>query len=241
MTPRLAILATAAFSLADAAPASAEVQRIGLTSFDRIEVAGDMTVEIRASHSIGATAEGSPDALDTLQLEVVNRTLYIRQLAMGRFGPRRADAGPVIVRVTAQNLRSVLLQGAGAVTVEGLRGPDTMLFLNGAGSLTARGIAADALQLRTTGNGTMTLAGRARSVQASLNGGGGVDALALTVDALRIVAVGAGSSRFTAARTADLQVSGTGGISVDGRPRCTVRNLSSGTVRCGTATAVAPG
>lgn len=218
-----------------ATSASAELRRVGLTSFDRIEVAGDMTVEVRADHRISATVEGSRDALDALQLEVVNRTLHIRQLSMGTFGPRRADAGPVRVRVNAQNLRAVLLQGAGAVSVDGLRGPETQLFLNGAGSLTVHGIAVESLQLRTTGNGTMTLAGRARTVQAAVNGAGGVDALALSADALRVTAVGAGTSRFTAVRTADLQISGTGGITVEGRPRCTVRNLSSGTVRCGAA------
>lgn len=218
-----------------AAPAHAEIRRIGLPGFDRIEVAGDMTVEVRADHRIAATAEGSRDALDALQVEVIDRTLHIRQLSMGTFGPRRADAGPVVVRVSAQNLRAVLLQGAGAVTVDGLRGAETQLFLNGAGSLTVRGVASESVQLRTAGNGTMTLTGRARNVQAAINGSGGIDALALTADALRVTAVGAGTSRFTAARTADVQISGTGGLTVDGRPRCTVRNLSSGTVRCGVA------
>lgn len=220
--------------LLTAVPVTAEVRRIGLPSFDRIEVAGDMTVEVRADHRIAATAEGSRDALDVLQVEVINGTLHIRQLAMGTFGPRRADAGPVIVRVSAQNLRTVIQQGAGAVTVDGLRGRDSQLFLNGAGTMTVRGIAADALHVRTTGNGTVTLAGRARDVQANINGAGGISAEALMAEALRVTAVGAGSSQFSAVRTADLQISGTGGVTVAGRPRCTVRNLSSGTVRCGT-------
>jgi hypothetical protein len=218
-----------------ASPAAADQRRVGLTSFDRVEIAGNMTVEIRADHRISAVVDGSRDALDSLQVEVINRTLYVRQLAMGTFGPRRADAGPVIVRISAQNLRAVQLHGAGAVNVDGLRGPETQIFLNGAGQLTVRGIAVETLLVRTSGNGSMTLTGRARNVQAALNGGGGVNALALSADALRVVAVGPGSSQFTAVRSADVQVSGTGGVTVDGRPVCTVRNLSSGTVRCGTA------
>ncbi len=238
MTIRVFPLAAAALLLSTSA--SAELRRVGLTSFDRIEIAGNMTVEIRADHRIAAVVEGSRDALDTMQVEVVNRTLYVRQLSMGTFGPRRADAGPVIVRISAQNLRAVLLHGAGAVTVDGLRGPETQLFLNGPGQLTVRGIAVETLLLRTAGNGAMTLTGRARNVQAALNGGGGVDALTLSADALRVTAVGPGTSRFTAVRTADVQVSGTGGLTVDGRPNCTVRNLSSGTVRCGTPRVVPP-
>jgi hypothetical protein len=217
-----------------ASPAAAEQRRVGLTSFDRIEIAGNMTVEIRADHRINAVIDGSRDALDSMQVEVVNRTLYVRQLAVGTFGPRRADVGPVVVRIAAQNLRAVQLHGAGAVNVVGLRGPETQIFLNGPGQLTVSGIAVETLLVRTSGNGTMTLAGRARNVQAALNGGGGVNALALSADALRVVAVGPGSSQFTAVRTADVQVNGTGGLTVDGRPNCTVRNLSSGTVRCGT-------
>ena len=233
MNPSLSLALVAAMLLTTSA--SADLRRVGLTGFDQIAIAGDMTVEVRADHRVSATVEGSRDALDVLQLEVVDRTLHIRQLSTGTFGPRRANAGPVVVRVSAQNLRSLMVQGAGAVTVDGLRGPETQLSLNGAGSLTVRGIATQTLRLRTIGNGTMTLTGRARDVQATINGAGGIDALALSADALRVTSVGAGTSRFTAARTADIQVSGTGGVTVDGRPRCTVRNLSTGTVRCGAA------
>lgn len=229
---RLALIAisTALF----ASPALADQRRIGLTSFDRIDISGDVTVEIRNDYRIGATVIGSRDALDSLEVQVTNRTLQIRQLAMGRFGPRPANAGPVVIRVSAQNLRIVFLQGAGTATIYGLRGAETQLFLNGAGSLTVTDVATDNLILRSTGNGLITLTGRARSVTASINGGSTVIAAALASEALRVTAVGSGTSSFAASRTAELSISGSGGVTVDGRPACTVRNLSSGNVRCGT-------
>jgi hypothetical protein len=215
-------------------PAGAEQRRLGLTSFDRIEVAGDMTVEVVNGHSIFALVDGSADALDTLEVTVENRVLRIRQLSMGRFGPRRANAGPVSVRVSAQNLRGAALQGAGRLTVEGLRGDQVALWLNGAGQLDVRGIDAQTLVLRSTGNGTMTLAGRARNAGASISGGGTIIADALTAEALTVTSTGSGAHRFTATRTAEVTISGLGGVTVAGRPRCTVRNLSSGSVVCGT-------
>jgi hypothetical protein len=219
--------------LCAASPAAAEQRRIGLTSFDRIEVSGDMTVDVRADHRISAVVDGSRDALDSLELIVENRVLRIRQLSMGRFGPRRADAGPVTVRVGAQNLRGIALQGAGRVTINGLRGQETSVWLNGAGQIGITNIAADALTIRSSGNGTITLAGRVLNAAANLNGGGAVDASALVVQSLRVAAVGTTTSQFNAVRTADLTIGGNGGVTVSGTPRCTVRNLSGGTVACG--------
>jgi hypothetical protein len=216
-----------------ASPASSEIRRIGLTSFDRIEVAGDMVVEVRADHRIGAVIEGSRDALDSLELVVDNRVLRIRQLSVGRFGPRSTDAGLVTVRVTAQNLAGLSLFGAGRVTVDGLRGREARLWLNGAGELTVRNIATDALTIRSSGNGMMTLAGRALNAAAAINGGGRVDAAALSVQDLTVTTVGTATSRFAAVRTASVTAGGNGGTIVTGTARCTVRNVSGGTVQCG--------
>jgi hypothetical protein len=216
-----------------ASPAAADQRRIGLTSFDRIEISGDMVVEVRADHRISATVEGSRDALDSLEVVVDNRVLRIRQLSMGTFGPRRGDAGPVTIRVAAQNLSGLSMQGAGRVSVDGLRGRETRLWLNGPGQLDVRNIATDNLTIRSGGNGTLTLAGRALNAAASINGGGTVEASALAVQDLRVTTVGTGTSRFAAVRTAEVTAGGNGGVTVTGNPRCTVRNISGGTVMCG--------
>jgi hypothetical protein len=216
-------LILALFAVCIAAPASADTRRIGLTSFERIEVSGDMTVDVRADHRIGAVVEGSRDALDSLEVVVENRVLRIRQLSIGTFGPRRADAGPVTIRVSAQNLGSVSMRGAGQITVDGLRGRETLLSLTGAGALAVRNIATDNLILRSNGNGTLTLAGRALNAAANVSGGGTVEASALAVQNLRITTVG----------TAEVTASGNSGVTVTGNPRCTVRNVSGGTVLCG--------
>lgn len=233
---RLPFALGAALSLLTlATPAAADQRRFGLLSFDAIDVQGDMVVEVRPDYRIAAVAEASREAIEALSLEVRDRTLYIRQSAEGAFGPVRADRGPVTIRLTAQNLRSITMRGAGLVTVERLQGDSVRVDLTGAGQLTVNGIDARDLTVRGTGNGGITLAGRARMMRASATGATSIDAAALTVEQLTARGVGSGAALYTATRTADLQAAGSYGITVTGRARCTLRNQGSGQLLCGGA------
>lgn len=233
---RLSGLALLALTLAAASPASANTKRFGLTSFDRITVEGDMIVDIVQSNSIFAVADASREALETLSIEVdENRTLVITQMAEGVFGPRRANnaAGPIHIRLSAQNFTSVFLRGGGRVSVAGMRGDDLRVDLNGAGTISAQGIDGETLLVHNEGSGSITLAGHSRAVTASLRGAGTIDASALESRDLVARADGSGSLRFAALSSADLYTGGTANIAVTGRPRCTIRNTGAGTISCG--------
>lgn len=237
---RLSIARTGLFAVVAplaASAAHADTERYGLTSFDRIEVQGDMVVEVASDYRIGASAEGSRDALETLSVEVIDRTLTISHRLEGPYGQPRRDAGPVTVRVRAQNLAAVTLRGAGAMQVSGLRGARAQVLLNGAGTITIDRIAADDLTVATAGTGNVTLAGRTRTLNANIGGSSSVNAPDLAAQILRVRAVGSGSSRFAATTAAEVVALGTASLAVSGRARCTVRNAGSGTVTCGSAAA----
>lgn len=216
-----------------ATPLHADTRRFGLTSFDRVEVFGDMVVEITPSNRITVVAEASRAALETLTLEVNDRTLVIRQVAEGPFGPRRADGGPIVIRMTAQNLEQVMLRGSGRVNVAGLRGDDVRVDLDGAGTVTAAVPAGAAVQARAVGAGQITLTGTARTLTAITNGAAAIDASAFNVRDATIRATGTGASRFAASVSADVLSVGAADVTVTGRARCSVRNTGAGTVSCG--------
>jgi hypothetical protein len=223
-------------ALGIASPASAQAQitkRYGLTSFDRIEVQGDMIVEITPSSSISAVAEGTSDALDSLQLEVRERTLYIQQGFEGSYGPRRSTSGPVHIRLTAQNLSVARMIGSGSIRVQGLRGPLVQLVLDGAGGIDATVPTGTEVSARAVGSGTITLTGRAQTFTALTNGAATINAAALPVRDLTVQSVGSGGGSFAASGTAHVSATGSASISVSGQPQCTVRNAGAGTISCG--------
>ena len=209
-------------------------KRFGLTSFESVQIEGDMVVDITASHSISATAEGSRDAIETLSMEVSNRRLIIRQRAVGPYGAPRAGQGPIRIRLTAQNLNAITLAGSGIVRADGLRGPNIRLMLDGAGSLSATIADGTDIFARTVGSGSIILSGRAQRLTAASNGSSGIDAAALTVRQLDVRAVGSGASRFAATGTATIFAMGTTSVTVSGNPQCTVQNAGAGSIDCGT-------
>jgi hypothetical protein len=215
-------------------PALADTRSFGITSYDRVEVNGDMIVEIVPDHRITAVAEGSRAALETLSIDVNgDRTLVIRQVAEGAFGPRtRGNTGPIRIRLTSQNLAGVVLRGAGEVRAGQLRGRNIVVQNDGAGRVQAAIADGDAVRLANFGSGSIIVTGRARALNVNVEGAGGIDASGMTALFLTLRAVGTGASRFTASEQATVRVGGAPTIDVSGRARCTVDNSGAGTVRC---------
>ena len=239
LTPATA-LALLALGLTASGPATAQAQstkRFGLSSFERVLVEGDMIVDIVASPSISAVAEGPSSALDALRLDVRERTLTIRQAFEGPYGQRRPNAaggtGPVRIRLSAQNLSSISLAGSGSITATGLRGPSVQIVVDGAGSINATIPNGTAVSSRAVGSGAITLSGLARTLTAVTNGAASIDASALPVRDLSVQSVGSGASHFAASTTADVFAMGSANVTVAGTPRCTVRNSGAGTISCG--------
>lgn len=229
--PRLAALVAAALLLSG--PATAAEKRFGLTSFEAIEVTADVDVEVVTRAPVSAVANGSSDALDRLTLETRDGRLVIGEKKYAGDENRRSLPGGITVRVNAANLRSATLAGAGSLRIDQLKGARVTIGLRGPGQLSVGAIAADRLNVAMLGNGTMTLAGKAKQGQLNLSGAGVVDAGKLAVDDLTSDSEGAGDHSFNAVKTAAVTARGVGRVVVLGRPACTVRNLGTGSVTCG--------
>lgn len=232
----LAVAFATMLTLIASVQAHADTRRIGLTSFDRLVVHGDMVVHVVNDRSTYAEVEGQRDALDALSLDVQDRVLTVTQTVLGRFGPRPMTAPPVVIRLHSPMLQQVVLRGTGQVDAGSLRGNDVRVELSGQGGVTARVTEARTLLLRANGAGVVTISGTAREVTAFTSGPGSIDAAALNAGSLTVRAIGSGASSFTSNGPVELTALGQAGVTVAGRPRCTVHNLGAGPVRCGDRT-----
>lgn len=226
---------SAAAALLFTGSASAAEKRFGLTSFETIEVNADYIIEVTTRAPVSAVATGPSDALDRLSLEARDGRLVIGERKFAGDENRRAPRGAVTIRINVASLRSATMGGAGSLRIDRMRGNRVIIGLRGPGTLSVGAIETDRLSVAMIGNGTMTLGGTAKQGQVTLSGAGMFDAGALAVGALTFDGEGAGETRLNAVKTAAVTTRGVGKTVVLGKPVCTVRNVGSGSVQCGTA------
>lgn len=234
MTHALRWAAIAAATLLVSSPATAAEKRYGLTSFEAIEVMADVAVEVTTRAPVSAVATGPQDALDRISIEARDGRLVISERKFAGDEKRRTPRGAVTIRINAANLRSAMLAGAGSLQIDRLKGTRVAIGLRGPGRVSVGAISSDRLSVAMVGNGAMTLGGQVKQAQMNLSGAGRVDAAALAVDALTSDSEGAGEHMLRAVKTAAITARGVGKTVVLGKPVCTVRNIGSGTVMCGT-------
>jgi hypothetical protein len=105
--------------------------------------------------------------------------------------------------------------------------------LEGPGSLTIAAVAADRMDIGAVGSGVLTLAGTVATLNATVRGAGTFDGAKLAVADLKLTSESAGAVTLSVKRAANVTMSGNGAVKILGSPACTVKNVGSGTVSCG--------
>jgi len=221
------------FFLVCATPAFAAERSLTLTDFDRIRVEGGIIVEVRSGSATSGRLIGSPAALDAASVEVLGRQLTIRRARAGENGSSGKTPPAALVRITVPELKSISVSGPAKVSVDRLRGLRVSASLEGPGALSITNIVADRMDLGSLGAGTLTLGGTVGNLTATLRGAGTLEASKLSVDDLKMTSESAGIATIAVKRAAAVTMTGTGTVTILGRPACTVRNIGSGTVSCG--------
>ena len=229
---RFALLALAALS-AFATPAAAAERRFTVTDFDRVAVEGPYRIRLETGRPPSATASGSAQALDSVAIEVQGRTLRVRPNRSAWTAAPAAAAGPVVITLSAHEIRAASVAGAAQLDLGRVSGLRIDLTLQGAGRLSAREIAADRLNLILIGSGRMELGGTAGERRAEVRGWADLDAAALRAQAATLMTDTAGRVALAAARQATVTAAGTGEVEIAGTPACTVTGPAAGQVRCG--------
>jgi len=228
---KAAAIALAAFL--SLAPAAAAERRFTVTDFDRIVVEGPFRVTLATGRPPSASASGSADALDRLTVEVQGRTLRIRTNSTGAGSSSARADGPVTLTVSAHDLRSARVAGAGNLSIDRVGGLRVDLTLEGSGRIAVGEVSGDNLVIGALGSGRIDVAGTVKDVRASIHGWAELDASALQAERVRLVTDTAGRVAMNAADEATVTASGIGEVDIAGSPACTLRGASAGQVRCG--------
>jgi hypothetical protein len=165
--------------------------------FERIEVSDDLEVEVVPGSGAEVRVRAGKDVLDrvstesrggVLRLDVVDRGIVI--------GPD--PLGDVRVRVAADSVRGLVIDGSGNVTMTGL--------------------SEDALSLEVEGSGEVEASGTVGALTATINGAGDANLFALAAQRADVTVEGAGDADLSVSDALDVTVNGAGDVSYRGNP-----------------------
>ncbi|MFS0738694.1 head GIN domain-containing protein [Sphingomonas sp. 1P06PA] len=223
-------------ALAIALPGASQAASRGftVTDFDRIRVSGPYEVVVRTGPAAAARAEGSPQALDRLRIEVNARTLSIRTDRTDSGWQDRGE-GKVRIAITVPQLIAAAINGSGSLAIDRAKAARFDLTLAGSGDIRLAALTADRVIVGINGSGDVALGGKVAQARIIVQGSGDVDAGGLVAQDADISVSGSSNVTLAATRTAKVDARGAGDVTVLGKPVCTVRASGAGNVACGPA------
>jgi hypothetical protein len=179
-------------------------------------------LEVRGEQRVLANVDTSLDG-DTLRIAPRGILLRHRQ--------------PIEVQLTLPSLDALHVNGSGDHSVSGFAGERLELAMDGTGSmrfngryrsiqagvhgsgdLELTGGNSEAVVAEVLGSGKMTLVGATRSLHAEVHGSGDLDARHLRAEAATLVHQGSGDSSLYARQHVNLELTGSGDVTVYGNP-----------------------
>ena len=202
-------------------------ERLALSGFTGIEVAGSWQVTVRPGpYDVQVTVDDN--VIDDLRVEVRGDALH--------FGLRpqvRLRRVTLRAQVTMPALDAVGVSGSGEATFSEFESPALRIRVTGSGDVEGSGITVDALAAGISGSGDISLEGCAiESADLSITGSGNADLRGCAFPSAEIRITGSGSGTLTLG-SGDLtgSISGSGEVRYRGSPaRVNVRTLGSGRV-----------
>jgi hypothetical protein len=160
-----------------ATPAMAADRNYSVTSFDRIRIDGPYQVSLKTNVAPFARASGSQAALDDVSIKVEGRTLVVRAMPGGSWGGYPgASRGSATIAVGTHELKTVWINGAGALFVDKVKGLSFDASIQGAGVMRVDSTDVDLVKIGMSGAGSARLTGRAAKLTANVSGTSTLDA-----------------------------------------------------------------
>ena len=214
----------------EAGPAVDRSFQVG--AFDRIEVAGPYTVNVKSGGQPGVTAHGGANFLDETEVVVEDGVLKIRPKKRNIRWSWNNDDSKVRMDVSAAALRGAAIAGSGELRIDRVSGGDFKGEVAGSGDLTVDSIEGGAVSIAVAGSGEVKAAGKADKLDISIAGSGDVDVAGLDSATANVSIAGSGNVRARATNTADVSIMGSGDVELTGGAKCSVNKQGSGDVRC---------
>jgi hypothetical protein len=223
------------FALMLALPTSAMAGERGysVTDFERIRVIGPFIVDVETGKGPSVRATGSPDSLERVSVEMQGRQLTIKPNRAAWSGWSGKTFAAARLKVTVPMLTVVALQGTGSVTISRLRSARLLATIDGSGSLSVKRVEADRLDAQVIGAGQMTLAGAVKNLFVTGSGAASFAGDSMTANDVQMTWQSSGNATLGAQRTAKIASTGSGLVTIIGKPACTVNANGAGEVICG--------
>lgn len=201
-----------------------ETERRSVEAFDRVDVGGNIDVEIEVGPATGVTLTGDDNLLPIVETEVREGTLHLRP---------REEVDPragMRATITTPSLEAASIGGSGEVRIRGVRADAFDAGVRGSGSMVADGSFGD-LTVEVSGSGELALSGSADRVDALVTGSGEIDLVEVRARTAHVRVTGSGDASIHATDSVDARVSGSGEVRYAGDPAVWSHVSGSGKVR----------
>jgi hypothetical protein len=199
-------------------------QTRSVPAFDRIGIGGAYDVVVRVGATRSVVLEGDDNLLPLIRTEVRNGTLHIE--SDEDLEPRNED---IRIEIGIETLNGVHSGGSSDVAVRDVRSDGFDVTVSGSSELTASGEFGD-LTTSIAGSGEIQMDGTADAIDASISGSGELDLLQVRARTARIDVSGSGDAAVRVSERLDASVSGSGEVRYSGRPAVTSDISGSGSV-----------
>lgn len=217
--------------LALAAPVEAATRNFGVSGFERVRIDGPFIVRLTTGVAPYARASGPAAALDAVAIEMQGRTMVVRVNRSSWGGYPGAASGPIEVEIGTHELNAALINGAGSLAIDLVRGQTFDLAVQGSAGASVGTIAVDELKVGIAGSGSVRVgAGSAATLTAVVRGLSTFDAGTLAAKDATIGAEGAATVRANVSGTAKIEAQGPASIQLSGSPACISRLAGSSSV-----------
>lgn len=183
--------------------------------FSHIRLAGEGRVIASTGEAPSLSIETDDNLMALIESNVRGGVL---ELATQR-GVDIEPSGSVVYRVTAPEITSLTLTGAGSVELDEADVARFEIALSGAGSITVGRLDADHLDVSIAGTGSVGVAGRVTSQGIDVPGAGDFDGSGLESAEATVNASGVGSATVWVTDLLEANVSGVGSIRYYGSPQ----------------------
>ncbi|GAB3326083.1 hypothetical protein GCM10027299_25030 [Larkinella ripae] len=206
------------------AQAQSVTKQFSIKSFDRIDVANAIDVEVRKG-SFDVVADLAPGETEYLSVKSENGVLVARfNRPAGHWTPGKNRKSPRLL-ITMPALRGITMSGASDGEVNDSFDSDELdITLSGAADLTMKDITANRIRLKASGASDTKLRGRARLLDVEISGASDLSAYDLTAEEAIVRASGASDASVTATKRLEKNSRGGADISYRGNPQTVISN-----------------
>ena len=188
----------------------------GITSM-HIAYPADYIVRQGSAESL--VIEADDNVVAAIRTEVVNNVLEID--AVRDRNSYIVPTKPVNITITVKDLKEVVFDSAGELTVQGLHTQDFNVALDGAGTLHLNDLDVGSLDATLSGVGSVEASGAAGEVRIRVNGLGGFEGAGLRSKTVTVNLDGLGSATVWADTKLNATVNGLGSVSYNGGAQVT--------------------